>query len=211
MSAPNGVTSDRIVLLLRSPKINDGCKVTLTTLYKYHQQFGVFPTLAELARIRGVTVMTIRNHFDEAKAAHLLEVQRQNGGFNIAFNWNELAKTLGFGREKEASSKVALKMALPKGSELEEIKARVQKPTNHRDALTYFAAVYREKFDEPYKRHRADANRIRLLVKNLGVETVTEMMDFFATHRGRLMLGGFNIETLFTKQDKILESMERKR
>lgn len=204
------MNQERSVLLLRSSVLSDGCKITLLTMYYCLLEFGSFPSFADLARSRGVTVMTVHNHLKEAKESGVLLSKETGRGVLLVFDWNRLAKSVGFESEKSASTKVALKISMPKGADEVEIASRVQDPKDSKSFVTYFSALYREKCGVRYPKHRADANRMRLLVKDFGVDGVKSLIDFFARHRGRLVLGTFNIETLYEKRNRILSTMKRK-
>lgn len=209
MSCPDALR--RLVLLLRSCFLSDGCKVTLSTVYCFSLERSCFPSVAELARLRGVTEMTVRNHIAEALEHGALTHNRHGTVSQFFFEWDALAKSVGFADENEVILTEAVKVAMPRGSVEEEIRSRISRPKNYRELMPYFKALYREKCGSAYTTEKADAMRLYNLARQYGVDGATEMIDFFARHRGRLMIGEFSIKVLFMQRHKILTSMERKR
>lgn len=188
----------RLVLIARTPLLSDTAKITLQTMYAVFLHAGCFPTISELSRLRGVTIMSIRNHQDEMISAGVLRKEKLENVIRYAILWNNISKSLGFARPEDVDVLKVSSVPQHKDIPPEQIRVRIEEPKTSQEMLAYFSGVYYEKIGKVYSKTRKDDNRLRCLINKYGHGAVREMIDFFAKHRGRLMIGAFSVETLFT-------------
>ena len=201
----------RLSLIMLCAGLSDEAKVTLSVMYTHLLLHRQFPRIADLARTRGVNERTIRYHLTEATAHGAMTRVKNGAGYRYDFQWNVMAKSVGWSSERTLKLEKAVGAPRPKGSDEHEIRSRVQTPKDSKTLLHYFRALYREKIGKPLVTKRVDQNRMRTMIQRYGMDAAIRMVEYYARHRKRLLLPGpFSVETLFSNHKKIHSMLPHK-